>query len=96
MWRKLSENHAFHHCADDPRITCKFYVLQFLAATIPYKFITFDLSAEPNKPSMTDAGFFRGTSADQDNRFANKQKKFLKGLNLSPILNTKLIMSTLR
>lgn len=42
---------------------------------------------------MTDAGFFRGTSADQDNRFANKQKKLLKELNFSPILNTKLNMS---
>lgn len=39
---------------------------------------------------MTDAGFFRGTSADQDNRFANKQKKLLKELNFSPILNSKL------
>lgn len=42
---------------------------------------------------MTDAGFFRGTSSDQDNRFANKQKKLLKGLNFSPICNTKLNMS---
>lgn len=42
---------------------------------------------------MTDAGFFRGTSADQDNRFADKQKKLLKELNFSPILNTKLNMS---
>lgn len=42
---------------------------------------------------MTDAGFFRGTSSDQDNRFADKQKKLLKELNYSPILNTKLNMS---
>lgn len=42
---------------------------------------------------MTDAGFFRGTSADQDNRFADKQKKLLKEMNFSPILNTKLNMS---
>lgn len=42
---------------------------------------------------MTDAGFFRGTSSDQDNRFANKQKKLLKELNFSPILATKLNMS---
>lgn len=42
---------------------------------------------------MTDAGFFRGTSADQDNRFADKQKKLFKELNFSPILNTKLNMS---
>lgn len=42
---------------------------------------------------MADAGFFRGTSADQDFRFANKQKKLLKELNFSPILNTKLNMS---
>lgn len=42
---------------------------------------------------MTDAGFFRGTSSDQDNRFADKQKKLLKELNYAPILNTKLNMS---
>lgn len=39
---------------------------------------------------MTDAGFFRGTSADQDFRFANKHKKLLKELKFSPILNTKI------
>lgn len=39
---------------------------------------------------MTDAGFFRGTSADQDFRFANKHKKILKELKFSPILNTKI------
>lgn len=43
---------------------------------------------------MTDAGFFRGTSADQDNRFANKQKKLLKEIN-SPILSSKINTSKL-
>ena len=32
---------------------------------------------------MTDAGFFRGTSAEQDNRFSDKHKKLLKSLKFS-------------
>lgn len=32
---------------------------------------------------MTDAGFFRGTSAEQDNRFSDKHKKLLKQLKFS-------------
>uniref|UniRef100_T1JQ43 PWI domain-containing protein n=1 Tax=Tetranychus urticae TaxID=32264 RepID=T1JQ43_TETUR len=38
---------------------------------------------------MTDAGFFRGTSAEQDNRFSDKQKKLLKQLKFSENLNHK-------
>lgn len=32
---------------------------------------------------MTDAGFFRGTTAEQDNRFSDKHKKLLKQLKFS-------------
>lgn len=42
---------------------------------------------------MTDAGFFRGTSADQDNRFSNKNKKLLKQLKFSDVLNHKVDLS---
>ncbi|KAJ3056809.1 hypothetical protein HK097_004073 [Rhizophlyctis rosea] len=38
---------------------------------------------------MGDAGFFKGTSADQDTRFGNKQKKLLKSMNFPAIYNTK-------
>lgn len=38
---------------------------------------------------MTDAGFFRGTSAAQDNRFSDKSKKLLKQLKFSEILSNK-------
>ncbi|KAI8329123.1 PWI domain-containing protein [Chlamydoabsidia padenii] len=30
---------------------------------------------------MGDAGYFKGTSADQDSRFSNKEKKLLKSMN---------------
>ncbi|RWS27848.1 serine/arginine repetitive matrix protein 1-like protein, partial [Leptotrombidium deliense] len=42
---------------------------------------------------MTDAGFFRGTSAEQDNRFADKQKKLLKQLKFADNLTSKVDMS---
>ncbi|CAG2182821.1 unnamed protein product, partial [Oppiella nova] len=38
---------------------------------------------------MTDAGFFRGTSAEQDNRFADKHKKLLKQLKFNEVLVNK-------
>lgn len=38
---------------------------------------------------MTDAGFFRGTSAEQDNRFSNKNKKLMKTMSFSEHLNLK-------
>lgn len=40
-----------------------------------------------------DAGFFRGTSAEQDNRFSNKQKKLLKQLKFAECLEKKVDMS---
>ncbi|RWS03923.1 serine/arginine repetitive matrix protein 1-like isoform X2 [Dinothrombium tinctorium] len=42
---------------------------------------------------MTDAGFFRGTSAEQDNRFADKQKKLLKQLKFAENLTQKIDMT---
>nr|XP_009861959.1 serine/arginine repetitive matrix protein 1-like [Ciona intestinalis] len=39
-----------------------------------------------------DAGFFRGTSTDQDNRFANKQKKLLKSMKFADGLGVKVDM----
>ncbi|CAO3694880.1 unnamed protein product [Umbelopsis ramanniana] len=33
---------------------------------------------------MGDAGFFKGTSADQDTRFSNKQKKLMKSMKFPP------------
>eukprot|EP00040_Diaphanoeca_grandis_P035074 m.219552 g.219552 ORF g.219552 m.219552 type:complete len:308 (+) comp33296_c2_seq2:121-1044(+) len=38
---------------------------------------------------MGDAGFFRGTSADQDNRFSNKDKKLMKAMKFESIIDTK-------
>lgn len=35
---------------------------------------------------MTDAGYYRGTAADQDTRFQDKQKKLLKTLKFSDSL----------
>ncbi|XP_028847037.1 serine/arginine repetitive matrix protein 1 isoform X4 [Denticeps clupeoides] len=40
-----------------------------------------------------DAGFFRGTSAEQDNRFSNKQKKLLKQLKFAECLEKKVDMT---
>jgi serine/arginine repetitive matrix protein 1 len=44
---------------------------------------------------MADAGFFKGTSAEQDSRFANKQKKLLKQMkfpdNIDVKVNEKII-----
>jgi len=36
---------------------------------------------------MTDAGYYRGTTADQDNRFQDKEKKLMKTLKFSDTLN---------
>ena len=36
---------------------------------------------------MTDAGYYRGTTADQDNRFQDKEKKLMKTLKFSDNLN---------
>uniref|UniRef100_A0A9J7Z1T0 Serine/arginine repetitive matrix protein 1 n=1 Tax=Cyprinus carpio carpio TaxID=630221 RepID=A0A9J7Z1T0_CYPCA len=40
-----------------------------------------------------DAGFFRGTSAEQDNRFSNKHKKLLKQLKFAECLEKKVDMT---
>jgi len=36
---------------------------------------------------MTDAGYYRGTTADQDNRFQDKEKKLMKTLKFNDTLN---------
>ncbi|UJR15708.1 hypothetical protein I4U23_002643 [Adineta vaga] len=41
---------------------------------------------------MADAGFFKGTSADQDSRFANKQKKLLKQMKFPDNIDVKVDM----
>ncbi|KAI7906117.1 PWI domain-containing protein [Cokeromyces recurvatus] len=38
---------------------------------------------------MGDAGFFKGTSADQDSRFSNKEKKLLKSMSFPPEFDQK-------
>ncbi|KAJ3046141.1 Serine/arginine repetitive matrix protein 1 [Rhizophlyctis rosea] len=38
---------------------------------------------------MGDAGFFKGTSADQDTRFGNKEKKLLKSMTFPAAFSTK-------
>ncbi|VDD81508.1 unnamed protein product [Mesocestoides corti] len=38
---------------------------------------------------MTDAGFFKGTSTDQDSRFADKKKKLMKSMKFGDNLNQK-------
>lgn len=50
---------------------------------------------------MTDAGFFRGTSAEQDNRFSDKQKKLLKQMKFNDVLvkkvdTTKINLDTIK
>lgn len=42
---------------------------------------------------MTDAGFFKGTSAEQDNRFADKKKKLLKSMRFADGLEKKVDMN---
>ncbi|KAG2203321.1 hypothetical protein INT46_006084 [Mucor plumbeus] len=41
---------------------------------------------------MGDAGFFKGTSADQDSRFSNKEKKMLKTMTFPPEFDQKVDM----
>jgi hypothetical protein len=38
---------------------------------------------------MTDAGFFKGTSADQDSRFSDKNKKLMKTMKFADNLEKK-------
>ena len=39
--------------------------------------------------SMADAGFFRGTTSDQDNRFSDKEKKLLKTMKYEESITLK-------
>ncbi|KAF9907474.1 hypothetical protein EC991_010941 [Linnemannia zychae] len=41
---------------------------------------------------MGEAGFFKGTSADQDTRFSDKTKKLLRSMNFPPEFNQKVDM----
>ncbi|VDL75702.1 unnamed protein product [Nippostrongylus brasiliensis] len=41
---------------------------------------------------MADAGFFRGTSSDQDGRFSDKEKKLLKQMKFEDTLDRKINM----
>jgi hypothetical protein len=45
---------------------------------------------------MADAGFFKGTSAEQDSRFANKQKKLLKQMKFPANIDVKVRSNTCR
>jgi serine/arginine repetitive matrix protein 1 len=42
---------------------------------------------------MADAGYFRGTSAEQDNRFSDKEKKLMKQMRFHDSLSKKVEMS---
>ncbi|KAI8059395.1 PWI domain-containing protein [Gilbertella persicaria] len=42
---------------------------------------------------MGDAGFFKGTSTDQDSRFSNKEKKLLKTMSFPPEFDQKVDMN---
>jgi serine/arginine repetitive matrix protein 1 len=41
---------------------------------------------------MTDAGFFKGTSADQDSRFSDKNKKLMKSMKFADNIDRKVDM----
>merc|ERR1712178_106045 len=45
------------------------------------------------KTKMADAGFFKGTNADQDSRFANKNKKLMKTMKFAPGVEKKVDMT---
>jgi len=45
---------------------------------------------------MADAGFFRGTTTDQDNRFSDKEKKLLKTMKFEDNLSKKIDMSKVK
>lgn len=45
---------------------------------------------------MTDAGFFRGTSTEQDNRFSDKEKKLLKTIKFADNVTKKVDMSKVK
>jgi len=45
---------------------------------------------------MTDAGFFRGTSTEQDNRFSDKEKKLLKQIKFAENVTKKVDMTKVK
>lgn len=45
---------------------------------------------------MTDAGFFKGTSADQDSRFSDKNKKLMKTMKFAENIDKKIDMKKIR
>jgi len=45
---------------------------------------------------MGDAGFFRGTSAEQDNRFSDKEKKLMKQMRFAESLSKKVDMKKVK
>lgn len=45
---------------------------------------------------MTDAGFFKGTSADQDSRFSDKNKKLMKSMKFADNLEKKIDMKKIQ
>ncbi|KAG0223989.1 Serine/arginine repetitive matrix protein 1 [Actinomortierella wolfii] len=45
---------------------------------------------------MGDAGYFKGTSAEQDARFSNKEKKLLRTMSFPPEFNKKVDMKKVR
>jgi len=45
---------------------------------------------------MTDAGFFRGTSHEQDKRFSDKEKKLLKSMKFEEGLSRKIDMTKIK
>merc|ERR1712227_428170 len=54
------------------------------------------IQSSPIQSAMADAGFFRGTSADQDNRFSDKEKKLLKQMKFEDVLLTKIDMKKVK
>lgn len=45
---------------------------------------------------MTDAGFFRGTSTEQDSRFSDKNKKLMKTMNFAESVDKKIDMKKIK
>jgi len=45
---------------------------------------------------MADAGYFRGTSADQDNRFSDKEKKLMNSMRFEESLAKKVDMKKVK
>ncbi|KAJ1558700.1 hypothetical protein HK096_006929, partial [Nowakowskiella sp. JEL0078] len=45
---------------------------------------------------MGDAGFYRGTTSEQDSRFADKKKKLLKSTKFAPILLKKVDLTKVK